>query len=233
MRYKNIIFKKKEGIASVTLNNPARNYLTAQVLEELKCAFESVLYDDEIEGIIITGKKHFSYGFDPRELSRMTYQKAKQFSQTGHEVFSVLSRIDRPVIAIISGNAIGGGCELALACDTRLATTDAVFSPTLPNTGVTPCFGGSIILPKIVGKELAGTMISSGKRIKAYDAFQMGLVDSLVDKNNAWLEAEQLLFSRTMRKYVHDLVDFADERERFARCFLDLALRKKIRSLAR
>ncbi|MBS7248753.1 MAG: enoyl-CoA hydratase-related protein [Candidatus Jordarchaeales archaeon] len=182
MVYKNIIFEKKGKVAKIILNRPEKlNALSPDLLEELEKAIEEVKADKEVRVLIITGSgKAFSAGADVGAMVEATPLQAKESSLRGHKIFKALEGLDIPVIAAINGYALGGGCELALACDIRIASEKAWLGQPEINLGIIPGWGGCIRLPRQVGVAKSMEIILTGDRISAQEALQIGLVNRVV-----------------------------------------------------
>ncbi|MBU1975906.1 MAG: enoyl-CoA hydratase/isomerase family protein [Nanoarchaeota archaeon] len=225
--------KIKEDIAFVSIKRPRGNLINRTLLRDLNKALSKIDVS-VIKGLIITGSgSTFSNGGDLKEVARLTCNNAKDFSKLGQETFLQLSRIDRPCIAAINGTAIGPGLELALACDIRLATPNAVFQHPEKAIGLYPCFGGSVRLTKIIGRAAANKLINSSRRLTAAEAHQEGLIDYIVDEKNLLFEAQRAIHTDEVSKPKFRKEDFMEEREAFARCFSDIDLRRKLRKIAK
>lgn len=182
MTYQNIIFEVKEGIATITFNRPkAMNALNRELLEELSRALDEVLHDENIRVLILTGagEKAFVAGADITELGTFNSLQARFFSQIGHDTFNKLQALPIPVIAAVNGYALGGGNEIALACDFIYASENAVFGLPEINLGIMPGFGGTQRLPRLIGQNMAKEMIFTGKMISAVEAQQIGLANKV------------------------------------------------------
>ena len=179
-RMEEVVLKKTPPIAWITLNRPHRlNTITPRMTEELEMAARDAAADDSIRVVVITGegKKAFSAGADVTSFGFGAPSKAFDASRRMFEVFSGFERMSKPVIAAIDGYAFGGGCELALACDFRLASRSSQIGLTETNLGIIPGAGGTQRLMKIVGLPKAKEMIYFGTRLSADEAFEIGLVD--------------------------------------------------------
>jgi enoyl-CoA hydratase len=179
----NIMTKKEENLLSIILNKPeTSNTLTRELLEELDCLLDLVKDEPTIRVIIVSGsgEKAFSAGLDYNELLNFNTEEAFQFSCYGQQVFQKLMDLPQPIIAAINGRTTGVGCELALACDLRIASANAIFS--LPETtlGLTPCFGGVERLLQLIGIAQTKELLFLGKQITADEAFSLGLVNKVV-----------------------------------------------------
>lgn len=186
MSLKNIIVSKdkNKGIAKITINRPeVRNALNMATRHELKRAMEDISNDSDIKVAIITGagKKAFSSGADITELKDATPTEIKQYACTlGQQLFTDIENLSIPVIAMIEGFCIGAGCELAMACDIRIASTNAKFGQPEINVGIIPGSGGTQRLPRLVGLGKAKELIFTGRTIGANEAERIGLVDKVV-----------------------------------------------------
>ena len=167
----------------------ALNALNRQVLDELECAIASVDVE-AVRCVILTGAgpKSFVAGADIASMLPLSQDEAREWGQNGNKVFRMLEKLPVPVIAAVNGFALGGGCELALACDIRIASENASFAQPEVGLGITAGFGGTQRLPRLIGEGLAKQMLYTGERISAQRAFEIGLVnavypaESLVDK---------------------------------------------------
>ncbi|MGQ9618147.1 MAG: enoyl-CoA hydratase-related protein [Candidatus Aminicenantia bacterium] len=180
----NIQFEKKDGIGFITLNRTEKlNALNKETLEELECILYQIEKDEEVKVIIITGagEKAFVAGADINELSELKPLNAKEFSEKGQAVFSMIEKMKKPVICAINGFALGGGCELALSCHIRVASKNAKFGQPEVKLGLIPGYGGTQRLPRIVGKGVATELILTGDMIDAEEAFRLGLVNRVVE----------------------------------------------------
>lgn len=173
--------EQKERVGIITLNRSgARNALTTPMLHQLDAALLACEEDRETRVVIITGGAHFCAGGDLREMSRMSPAQAKEFSLLGQAVFRRIEALSKVVVAAVAGNALGGGCELALACDIRLAAESARFGLPEVNLGLIPGFGGTQRLSALVGTGRAKELIFSGRIIDAREAGAIGLASSVV-----------------------------------------------------
>jgi len=171
------------GVALLTINRPkALNTLSPQVLGELLSALASVNESRDVRCLLITGAgaKAFVAGADIAAMSSMSPGEAREFALKGHACMRMLELMPFPVIALVNGYALGGGCELALACDWIIASDNAVFGQPEVNLGICPGFGGTQRLSRLVGKALALDLICTGRQIKAEEALRIGLVTRVV-----------------------------------------------------
>jgi len=194
MDYKNIVIEKKENIGILKLDNPKTlNALNIETLNDLDQGIEALGKDPEIYVIIITGNgKAFVAGADISEMVKMNAEEGRQFADFGSKVFRKIELLEKPVIAAVNGYALGGGCELAMACDLRIASNKAKFGQPEVSLGITPGFAGSQRLPRLVGLGKAKELIFTGNVIGAEDAEKIGLVNKVVDLENLMNESLEM-----------------------------------------
>lgn len=176
------------AVQIITVNRPeALNALNGQVLEDLKAAFEAV-DQDAIRCVILTGAgaKSFVAGADIAAMSTMTKAEGEAFGKQGNDIFRMIETFPLPVIAAVNGFALGGGCELSMCCDIRICAENALFGQPEVGLGITPGFGGTQRLARLVGPGMAKQMIYTARNIKADEALRIGLV-------NAVYPAEELM----------------------------------------
>ena len=180
--------------AILTINRPkALNALNSEVLDELDKVLDSIdTY--KIRALILTGagEKSFVAGADIAEMSTLTKEQGKAFSKKGNDVFRKLETLEIPVIAAINGFALGGGCEIAMSCDIRICSENAIFGQPEVGLGITPGFGGTQRLARLVGPGMAKQMIFTGQNIKAEEALRIGLVNAVYPQNELLNEARKL-----------------------------------------
>src|SRR6202158_6040024 len=182
MTYENILLEKKNSIAYVTVNRPkVLNALNGATIEELRAAFHELKQDASIRVTILTGagEKAFVAGADIGELAQRDPVSGKDFAHRGQAVLDLIENLGKPVIACVNGFALGGGCELPLACTMRLASDNAKLGQPEVKLGILPGYGGTQRLPRLVGKGLAMQMILAGEMITAEGAHRMGLVNEV------------------------------------------------------
>lgn len=194
MSYKYLNLTKEEGIGILTINRPeSLNALNTNVLTELAAAIAEIRADREIRALILTGEgKAFVAGADISEMANMSPLAGRQFAMLGNEVFTSLEEMETPVIAAINGFALGGGCELALACDIRLASEKAKLGQPEVGLGITPGFGGTQRLMRVVGPAKAKELIYTGKMIDAMEAYSIGLVNHVHSVETLMEEAKKM-----------------------------------------
>lgn len=191
MAYENILYEVNEGIATITFNRPkALNALNGALLAELSAALNEIGADEEIRVLILTGAgdKSFVAGADISELATFDSLKAKAFSASGHDIINKLQQLPITVIAAVNGFALGGGTEIAIACDFIYASENAKFGQPEINLGLIPGFGGTQRLPRLIGTNMAKELIYTGKMISAAEALQLGLVNKIVSQDNLMKE---------------------------------------------
>ncbi|MBZ4653957.1 MAG: 3-hydroxybutyryl-CoA dehydratase [Peptococcaceae bacterium] len=179
-----VLLSKQDSVALITINRPeVLNALNTEVLKELDAAIEDVKADNEVKVVIITGggNKAFVAGADIAQMKTMTINEAYEFAKLGQNIFAKIETLSKIVIAAVNGFALGGGCELAMACDIRIAAENAKFGQPEVNLGITPGFGGTQRLPRLVGKGKAIELITTADTISANDALQLGLINKVVN----------------------------------------------------
>jgi enoyl-CoA hydratase len=180
MNYKNLLFEIKEHTAVITVNRPEKlNALNTDTINEFELIFKEISSNDKIFVVVLTGsgEKAFVAGADISELNKLDVLSAKQFSERGNSVFSLIENLDKPVIAAVNGFALGGGCELALACHIRVAGENAKFGQPEVNLGLIPGYGGTQRLARSVNSARALEYILTADMINAEEAFRIGLVN--------------------------------------------------------
>ncbi len=199
MSYENLILERENDLAILYINRPKYlNALNAQTLEEISRAVDEVAKDADIKVLIVTGAgdKSFVAGADINFMLPLTPAEGRYFSDMGEKVFRKLELLEKPVIAAINGFALGGGCELAMACDIRLAAENAVFGQPEVGLGIIPGFGGTQRLPRLVGEGRAKELTYTADNIKADEAYRIGLV------NHVYPAAELMEQARKMARKI-------------------------------
>lgn len=183
MNYTKLIVDVKDKICTIKINNPqAMNALNSTILLELDAAFTEIAANEEVSVVVITGEgRAFVAGADISQMSTMSATEGKAFGVQGSAVFRKIENLDKPVIAAINGFALGGGCELAMACDIRIASNKAKIGQPETGLGITPGFSGTQRLPRIVGLGKAKEIIYTAKPITADEAYRIGLVNKVVE----------------------------------------------------
>ena len=181
--FENIVLEKRNAIAYVTVNRPkVLNALNMATMEELRRAFHAIKQDSEVRVVILTGagEKAFIAGADIGELAKNDAVAAKAYTHQGQSVLNLMENCGKPVIACINGFALGGGCEIAMACTMRLASETAKFGQPEVKLGIIPGYGGTQRLPRLVGKGLAMQLVLAGEMITAQEAHRIGLVNEVL-----------------------------------------------------
>jgi len=195
MSYETLLYEKRNGVGYVTVNRPAkRNALNRQVMEELLDCFQALAKDDEVRVAVVTGagEKAFIAGADINELAVQSPVEGKETSLHGQKVLDFIENLGKPVIAAINGYALGGGCELAMACTLRVASDNASLGQPEVKLGIIPGYAGTQRLPRLVGKGRALEIILSGEPITAQEAYRIGLVNQVVPQPELMAAAEKL-----------------------------------------
>ena len=231
-----IKYEEEGMIAVLTINRPkALNALNSKVLDELDKTLDSIDLN-KIRCLIVTGEgeKSFVAGADIGEMSSLTKEQGKAFGKKGNDVFRKLETFPIPVIAAINGFALGGGCEISMSCDIRICSDNAVFGQPEVGLGITPGFGGTQRLARIVGPGMAKQMIYTGRNIKADEAYRIGLVNAVYPQSELLNEAKKMaetiakqapIAVRNAKKAINDglQVDMEKaieiEEELFGNCF--------------
>lgn len=190
-----IALDKRPPLAVVTLDRPRYlNALNAATLAELGAVFEQLADDDAVRGVLLTGAggRAFAAGADIHELAELTAEEGRAFSLRGQCVFRLIETLGKPVIACIQGFALGGGCELAMACALRIAAEDARLGQPEVKLGIIAGYGGTQRLPRLVGRGAALKLLLSGAIVDAREALRIGLVDEVVPAADLMTRAEAL-----------------------------------------
>ncbi|MBO0487544.1 enoyl-CoA hydratase-related protein [Vagococcus fluvialis] len=205
MTYEFLSLDVQSGIGTITIERPKMlNALSSEVLLELGSLLREVEKSNTIDVLIITGsgEKAFVAGADISEMKDKNAISGKKFSQEGNNVFAQLANLTQPTIACINGFALGGGCELALACDIRLASTNAKFGQPEVGLGIVPGFGGTQRLPRLVGAGIAKELIFTGKVIGTDEAHRIGLVNHVYNQDELLEEGMKLAKSIQKNAYL-------------------------------
>jgi len=207
-----VLYEKQGAVARVTLNRPkALNALNAQAIDELKSAFEEAREDVEVRAVIFTGagEKAFIAGADIVEMAKDSSLDAERKTRKGQALTELIENLGKPVVAAVNGFALGGGCEMAMACTFRIASENARFGQPEVKLGVIPGYGGTQRLPRLVGKGIALQLILSGETINAQEAYRIGLVNEVVAPAALIPRAEAIL--KTILANAPQAVHFALE----------------------
>ncbi len=196
MSYQNLLLEKKDGVAVVTVNRPdKRNALNDRTMDELDAVFTALGADPEVRGVILTGagEKAFVAGADIGELSKQSPLDGKERSIRGQKILDRIENLGKPVVAAVNGVALGGGCELAMACHVRIASENAGLGTPEVKLGIMCGYAGTQRLPRLVGKGRALEILLTGEMVDAAEAHRIGLVNKVVPKERLLVEAEALL----------------------------------------
>jgi Enoyl-CoA hydratase/carnithine racemase len=194
--YSTLLTELENHIFSITINRPDKlNALNQQVMKDLDMAMDEVKNNEEIKAVIITGSgnKAFVAGADISEFASINQQQAMAFAKSGQDIFFKIENSSKPVVAAVNGFALGGGCELAMACHFRVASENAKFGQPEVNLGLIPGYGGTQRLPMLVGKGRAMELIMTAKIIDASTAFQYGLVNQVVSSDELLQKTRSIL----------------------------------------
>lgn len=196
MEFQNITLEKEDNLAILCINRPkALNALNAPTLDDIDKALDLVRDDDSIKALIITGSgdKAFVAGADITFIMTLSPAQGRHFASLGQKIFRKIELIEKPVIAAVNGFALGGGCELAMACDIRLASENAIFGLPEVGLGVIPGFGGTQRLPRLVGEGRAKELAFSASTIDAAEAYRIGLVNRVYPQAELIDQARKLI----------------------------------------
>ena len=218
MEFNTLLFVKEDGIAIITLNRPKTyNAINEELIAELDQAMDAIIADAEIKAVIITGgTRVFAAGADIQAMSTMGTMQAERFVENCKTTFDKIYRLDRPVIAAIGGLALGGGCELAMVCDIRIASAGSQFGQPEINLGIIPGGGGTQRLTRIVGSGWARYLLMTGKNIDADTALRIGLVNAVVPKEQLMEEARKIAVGLASKaplamKAIKDCVNYGED----------------------
>lgn len=195
MEYQNILVERNNGTVTVIINRPDKlNALNKQTLIELDNLFNELKSDSEVGVVILTGagEKAFVAGADISELNKADVISGTEFAEFGQSVFNKIENLGKPVIAAVNGFALGGGCELAMACHFRLASENAKFGQPEVNLGIIPGYGGTQRLSRIVGSGMAAELILTGDMLNAEEAYRIKLVNHVYPKEELITKANEI-----------------------------------------
>lgn len=194
MEFKTLLVEKQESVCLLSLHQPETlNALSSAVLHELDEAFTQLAQEEDIRVVVLTGSgRSFVAGADIAEMSELGAEEGRNFGRLGASVFRKIELSEKVVIAAVNGYALGGGCELALACDIRIASAKAKFAQPETGLGIIPGFSGTQRLPRVIGLGKAKELIYTGDVIDGVEAFRIGLVDRLTEPEELLPEAMNL-----------------------------------------
>ena len=196
MIYKNLLLQNENGILTITINRPEQlNALNISIFSELEAIFIESATNNDVKAVIITGsgEKAFAAGADIKEFSDFNEKQGTQLSENGHRIFKKIENFHKPVIAAVNGFALGGGCELAMACHLRIASENAKFGQPEVSLGVTPGYAGTQRLTHLIGKGKAMELLMTGALINANEALNLGLVNYVVPISELKTKTVELL----------------------------------------
>ncbi|WP_242916101.1 enoyl-CoA hydratase/isomerase family protein [Pontibacter liquoris] len=233
--YENLLLDLNNGILTITINRADKlNALNIDTIREIKNAVQQVYDDVNVKGAVFTGagQKAFVAGADISEIAELSEVNARSFAERGQEVFSMIERCNKPIVAAVNGFALGGGCELAMACHIRVASENARFGQPEVNLGLIPGYGGTQRLTQLIGKSKAMELLMTADMVSAEEARQLGLVNYVVPQEQLMAKCQELL-EKIMGKaplaiglviecvnavYDKDENGFQTEANSFARC---------------
>jgi enoyl-CoA hydratase len=230
MSYTNIIVDKKNGVGSIVINKPqVLNALDKTTLKELVAVVDDLESDPSIKVAMITGKdKAFVAGADIKQMKDMNTLEAKEFGELGHTLMHHIEGSRLPYIAVVNGFALGGGCELMMACDMILASASAKIGQPEINLGIHPGFGGTQRLPRLVGSMKAKELLLTGDTIDASEALRIGLVNKVVEPEKLMEEAEKLAVklatkSSIQLRFIKELVNKGMQMSLSSACAMEIS----------
>ena len=195
MEYTNLLVEIEQGLATVTINRPkALNALNPETINELRQAFTGLEQDATVQVVLLTGsgEKAFVAGADIAAMQEMTPIAARTFALEGQATMSIIENLSKPVIAVVNGFALGGGCELAMACDIRVAGEKAKFGQPEVGLGVIPGFAGTQRLARLIGKGRAKELVFTGDMVDAQEAWRLGLVNKVLPQDELLAAARKM-----------------------------------------
>ena len=196
MSYNNLKVEQENGILTIAINREAKmNALNIETVGEIKTAMQKAYDDAGVAAIIITGtgEKAFVAGADISEIAELNEVNGRNFAENGQEVFQMIEDCHKPVIAAVNGFALGGGCELAMACHMRVASSNAKFGQPEVNLGIIPGYGGTQRLTQLIGKSKSFELLMTGDMIGADEAKSLGLVNYVVEQNELRAKCEEII----------------------------------------
>ncbi len=232
----NILSENKDGILYLTINRESKlNAINHETLEGIKNIFDEVNDNKSIKAVILTGagEKAFVAGADISEIAKLNELNARKFSENGQEVYDIIESCHKPVIAVVNGFALGGGCELAMACHMRIASANAKFGQPEVNLGIIPGYGGTQRLTFLIGRSKANELLMTGEMIGAEEAKFLGLVNHVTSNKEEALQKAEEILRKIMTKaplaigmivdcvnsvYTNDENGYQIEANSFARC---------------
>ena len=230
MAYKNTIVEKKDGIGYIRINRPdALNALNKDTIKELSVAVDELEKDKKIKVAVLTGVgKAFIAGADIKQMKDMSPLEAKEFAEIGHNLLMKIENSRLPFIAAVNGYALGGGCEVMMACDICIASENAKIGQPEINLGIHPGFGGTQRLPRLVGRTKAKELLLTGDNLNAEEALRIGLVNKVVKSDNLSEETEKLAQkiaakSSVQTDFIKSLVNKGADIDLHSACSLEIS----------
>jgi enoyl-CoA hydratase len=219
MSFETLLIERDGAVVVVTINRPkVLNALNSQTISELGRAMHDLRLDEAVRAIVLTGagEKSFVAGADINELAVLSPSAGQLHARAGQAVFDAIERLGKPVLAAINGFALGGGCELAMACTMRIAADTARMGQPEINLGILPGYGGSQRLPRLVGKGIALEILLSGEMVSASRAYEIGLVNKVVPISQLLAEAKKVATTLASKapiavRYIIDAVNAGSE----------------------
>lgn len=196
MGFENLLLQSENGILTITINRADKlNALNVKTIDELEAAIGDFYDDDQLKAAIITGAgaKAFVAGADISEFSNVEATQARKFAERGQEVFADIENCHKPIIAAINGFALGGGCELAMACHIRVASENAKFGQPEVNLGIIPGYGGTQRMTQLIGKGKAFELMMTADMVDAQQALNIGLVNHVVPAEQLIAKSKEIL----------------------------------------
>ncbi len=201
--YDHLNVQFNDAVATITIDREDKlNALNSAIIKELKQAMQAVYDDPQINAAIITGRgeKAFAAGADISEIALLNEMNGRSYAESGQEVFQMIENSPKPVVAAVNGYALGGGCELAMACHIRVAVKSATFGQPEVNLGTIPGYGGTQRLCQLIGKARALEMMLTGNTIDALQAFEWGLVNHVTESNEEMMVTSRQLLDKITSK---------------------------------
>lgn len=201
--FENLIAEVIDGVCNITINRPeSLNALNIKTINEIKEVVSLVYDDKEIKAAVITGsgEKAFVAGADIKEIAGLNELNSRKFAENGQEVFSLIENCEKPFLAAVNGFALGGGCELAMACHLRIASSNAKFGQPEVNLGIIPGYGGTQRLTQLIGKGRALELMMTGDMISASQALEYGLVNHVVESQEELKKLTHVLLNKILTK---------------------------------
>lgn len=202
-QYTHLKTELDEGVLTITISRPeSLNALNAETLAEIRSVMDEVYNSKDIKGAIFIGEgaKAFVAGADIKEIAELNELNARKFAENGQEIFSLIEECEKPIIAAVNGFALGGGCELAMACHVRIAMVNAKFGQPEVNLGIIPGYGGTQRLTQLVGKGKALELMMTGDMITAEEALKLGLVNHVVASREELMDLSLKIMNKILSK---------------------------------